>query len=133
MHSDSEEKRLRYVYIIEVDNYYKKSKFYGLTNVLYVGETNNLLRRLKEHVSLVNSGFLAKNFPNSRKKLVFVNYVFGTEYDSMREEKRLKRLSRDKKLELINSAENKLVAYVPLKCVILKKFDDHNCEVVLRF
>jgi|GEM_PF-5891514 len=124
-------KCLRYVYMIDVDNRYEKSKYYGHKRILYTGQTNNLVKRVKEHVQGVNSSFLKNNFPEARKKLVYVKQLFGDEYDAIGAEWNLKRLSRDKKLSLISSDDNDLVSYIPFKVIIIKKYGIKNeCEAL---
>lgn len=114
--------RLRYVYMIEADNRGKRSKFYGAEKVLYTGQTNDLKRRLTEHVRGVNSHFLNRYFRDSRKTLVYVEYVFGTEWESIAVEMGIKRSNTRMKRALIVSDRNVLVQYVPLKAIILKKY-----------
>ena len=79
VHNGCDVNKLRYVYMLEVDNRGCKSKFYGIKKCFYVGQTDDLKRCLFEHLRGVNSSFLTKNFPRSRKTLVYVEYVFGSE------------------------------------------------------
>lgn len=125
------EKCLRYIYILEIDNRGKRSKFFGLDKIYYTGQTNNLKKRLIEHLNGLNSDFLKKNFNNSRKSLVFVDYIFGNEYDSLELEIKIKNFSKSKKLKLINSKENKLIRYIPLKAIILKKYKENNEQIAM--
>jgi len=116
----SKEKMLRYIYIIEVDNRGKKSKYFGHKNIYYVGETNNISKRLREHLMGVGSKFINKNFRDARKIPIYIEQLMGDEYDAMVRETRIKRLRRDKKDELVRSAYNDLVNYIPTKAVILR-------------
>ena len=125
-------KCVRYVYIIGVDNRGRKSAYYGYRNIFYTGQTINLARRFKQHLNKIDSNFLSKYFPNARKKLVFVKQLYGDEYDAMALEWKVKRLSRSKKVELINSGENDLISYVPLKYIILKKFNKKDEEFLIK-
>ncbi len=76
---------------------------YILTNknntVLYVGVTNNLVRRVWEHKSKLIGGFTKKY--NVTKLVYFEKYNDPT--SAIVREKQLKAGSRKKKLELINA------------------------------
>lgn len=76
---------------------------YILTNrtdrVLYVGITNNLSRRVREHKSKLVDGFSKKYNLN---KLVFFE-SFNNPVDAISAEKRIKGWTRKKKIELIDS------------------------------
>lgn len=115
-------KTLRYVYIIEVDNRGNKSSFYASKHVFYTGQTGDIARRLKQHITGVGSNFLRNHFRNAQKKLVFVKQLHGTEPDAIREEYRIKPMSKERKKKLILGAENDLVSYVPLSHIILRNF-----------
>lgn len=75
---------------------------YILTNknhtVLYIGVTNNLLRRLDEHKSKLNRGFTARY---NVDKLVWYEQYSDINEAIMRE-KRLKKWNREWKVVLIN-------------------------------
>ena len=75
-------------------NYY----IYILTNknktVLYVGVTNNLVRRIGEHKSKLNDGFTKRY--NVTKPVYYE--VFNNPADAIKREKQLKTGSRKKKL-----------------------------------
>ncbi|MFW6173763.1 MAG: hypothetical protein ACOC5T_08465 [Elusimicrobiota bacterium] len=126
----SNKKKLRYVYILEVDNRGNKSKYYGHSKIYYTGQTDKLGIRLIQHIKGINSNFLMKNFPYSRKKLVFVKCVYGTEYDNMKEEHKIKSKNISQKNKLIKGNDNMLVSYVPLKCIILKKYKEDGERVI---
>lgn len=67
-------------------------------DTLYIGATNNLEKRLKEHNN-------SKNGAHYTKIRRPVNLVYHEEYDTLKEararEAEIKRLTRDKKLALI--------------------------------
>ena len=130
-HQSDKIKCLRYVYMLDVDNRGQKSKYYGHRRIFYPGIAVNLIVRLKQHIHHINSKFLSNNFPDSRKKLVFVKQLWGDEYDARLIESKVKRLSRQKKLELINSEENELIMYKPFKVIVLKKYEVEGEQVDL--
>ena len=74
---------------------------YILTNqsnsVLYIGMTNDLLRRIAEHQSGLIKGFTQKY--NCKKLVYFEEFV--TPYEAITREKQLKAGSRKKKIDLI--------------------------------
>jgi putative endonuclease len=76
---------------------------YILTNkynkVLYVGITNNLIRRVYEHKNKLISGFTSKYNVN---KLVYYE-SFQSVFDAIKREKEMKGWKREKKVALINS------------------------------
>lgn len=77
------------------------SYVYILTNVtnrvLYVGVTNNLLRRVYEHREKLVDGFTATYHVN---KLVYFE-IFEDIREAIKREKQIKGGSREKKLKLI--------------------------------
>jgi len=121
---------LRFVYMLEVDNRGSKSFYFGNNHIFYIGQTKDLKRRMQEHLRGVNSKFLNTCFRDARKKLVFVKYVFGTEFDSLIEERLLKKLSKSKKCDLVGCSDNVLVAYVPCKAIVLKKYKEEGEECI---
>ncbi len=76
---------------------------YIMTNehnsVLYIGVTNNLMRRVYEHKTKFNKGFTARY---NLKKLVYYE-VFEDVNAAISREKQLKGGSRLKKIELIKN------------------------------
>lgn len=132
MKKNPNKKELKYIYMIEVDNHNNKSKFYGLSKIYYTGQTNNLKLRFLQHLHKINNQFLKKNFPDATKKLVFVKYLWGDEYEAIGEETRIKSMSRKQKEKLINSSENILISYKPLKVIVLKKFKCLEEEILIR-
>jgi len=83
------QKKCYYVYILS--NKYN--------NVLYVGITNDLIRRVYEHKNKFVEGFTKKY---NVGKLVYYE-VFDNPYNAITREKTLKGYGRKKKVELINS------------------------------
>lgn len=65
--------------------------------VLYIGVTNNLLRRVYEHKKKYNNGFTSKYFIN---KLVYFEETDSI-YAAIQREKQLKKWYRKWKIELI--------------------------------
>lgn len=76
-----------YVYIMANKN----------NTVLYIGFTNNIIRRTKEHKDRINKGF---TYRYNVDKLVYYE-VFGYVNDAILREKRLKKWNRDWKIQLI--------------------------------
>ncbi len=76
---------------------------YMMTNrnktVIYTGVTNNLQRRVKEHIDGKGSLFTKKY---NLTKLVFYE-TFERIYDAINAEKKIKAGSKSKKIELIES------------------------------
>jgi len=66
-------------------------------NVLYIGVTSDLKRRVWEHKNHVRKGFTIKYFV---ERLVFYE-VYQDVYEAIRREKQLKAGSRAKKIELV--------------------------------
>lgn len=81
--------RQYYVYILSNKN----------NNVLYTGITNDLIRRVHEHKSKLNSGFTKKY---NIEKLVYFE-VFEDPEAAIAREKQIKAGSRKKKMMLIQS------------------------------
>ena len=80
--------RTSYIYIVA-----------SRTRVLYVGVTNDLWRRAKEHKEGVSPGFTSKY---RVKRLVYFE-EFEDIRDAIRREKQLKGWTRARKIELIES------------------------------
>jgi len=68
-----------------------------MITVLYIGVTNNLIKRIWEHKNKVVPGFTAKY--NVDKLVYYENYSDINE--AIKREKQLKRWSRKKKMDLI--------------------------------
>lgn len=82
--------KLGYVYILA-------SRRYG---TLYIGVTSNLVQRVAQHRLSLVPGFTAKY---GVKRLVYFE-VYGTMYDAIVREKRLKKWRRLWKIQLIETA-----------------------------
>ena len=89
---------------------FSKQKYFSvyiLTNftntVLYIGITNNLLRRIYEHKEKLNDGFTSQYNVN---KLVYFE-VFEDPENAIKREKSLKNLVRRKKIALIEKENPK--------------------------
>ncbi len=67
-------------------------------NVLYIGVTNNLERRLYEHKNKIIKGFTEKYNLN---KLVYYE-TSDTPEDAIKREKQLKGWKREKRINLLN-------------------------------
>jgi putative endonuclease len=70
-----------------------------VTNKLYCGYTDDVEKRYKLHCSGKGAKFTRANKP---AKLVYVQ-EFDSKTEAQREEYRIKHLTREKKLELINT------------------------------
>ena len=82
-----------HVYIVECSD-----------NTLYTGITTNLDRRINEH----NGSKLGAKYTRSRRpvKLVYSRFV-GTRSDALKEEYRIKKLSKNEKTQLITNRKYK--------------------------
>jgi putative endonuclease len=69
------------------------------SGTLYIGVTNNLLRRINEHKNDLNEGFTKKY--QCHKLVYFESY--GSPGSAIAREKQIKKWNRDKKSELIKS------------------------------
>jgi putative endonuclease len=88
--------------LIKTEEMRKEGYIYFLSNqhnnVLYVGVTNNLIRRIAEHKAKINKGFTYKY---NCDKLVYFE-KFTSIVDAILKEKQLKNWKREWKNELIN-------------------------------
>ena len=80
------------------NNYYVYFLTNHYNNVLYVGITNDILRRIAEHKSKINKGFTYKY---NCDKLVYYE-VYTSVNDAIEREKQLKNWKREWKNKLIN-------------------------------
>ncbi len=78
-----------YVYIITNWN----------NNVLYIGVTSNIEKRIYEHKNKMIDGFTKKYNVN---KLVYYE-IYDDVNNAIKREKQLKKIKRDKKIELIEN------------------------------
>lgn len=69
------------------------------SNTLYIGMTNNLLRRIYEHQHKIIRGFTSKYNIN---KLIYYQ-EFNTPNEAIVAEKKIKGWTREKKIQLIKS------------------------------
>lgn len=92
-----------YTYIILTEN-----------NKLYCGYTDNLKKRFKKHQDGKGAKFTRANKP---LKLVYFK-EFKTKSEAMKEEYRIKQLTRSQKEELISSFDQNKIS--------LTKFSDHT-------
>ena len=83
-----------YIYIVTSKN----------NNVLYVGVTNSLSRRIFEHKQKLIPGFTKKY---NLVKLVYYE-IFDNIYDAIKREKQIKGGSREDKIMLINKINKNL-------------------------
>lgn len=75
-----------------------------LTNKLYCGYTDNVEKRYKLHCIGKGAKFTRANKPI---KIVYTK-EFDNKIEAQREERRIKKLPKTKKLELIKSDENRI-------------------------
>ena len=114
---------------ISLDNILKMWNYnffvYIITNktntVLYIGVTNNLIRRIYEHENKLIPGFTMKYNIN---KLIYFEY-FDNINDAIRREKQLKKWNRKWKEELINK---KNPEWNNLYKVISDQIGNDNCK-----
>ena len=99
-----------FLYIIKVDNHGKKSRHFGHKEEFYTGITDNIYKRFQNHLYREKSGYLKRYFYDAKKKLVFVGCV-KTEELYIVLEKRIKKLTTNKKKTLINSSLNILISH----------------------
>ncbi len=90
--------------LLTMNNYSPYKAFvYFMTNkyntVLYIGVTNNLYRRVKEHKEQKNEGFTARY---NLTKLVYYE-CYSNIYDAIKREKQIKSWKRQWKNELVES------------------------------
>jgi len=81
----------------KMHNYFVYITANKVITVLYIGVTNNLIKRIWEHKNKVAPGFTAKY--NVDKLVYYENYSDINE--AIKREKQLKRWSRKKKIDLI--------------------------------
>ena len=120
-----------HVYILDVDNRGRKSKYFGYTRLFYTGITHNMAHRMADHLWRQHNSFIQNNFSKARKKLVYVEYVFGTRSDAELRERAIKQLGHTAKEQLVLSNKNALIHYSWGKIVLRKP--DGQGEVVLKF
>ena len=82
-----------------MSNYYVYIMTNHTNTTLYIGVTNDIVRRVNEHKYKVDDGFSEKY---KLYKLVYIEQTVSVE-DAIRREKQLKKWSRQKKEQLISS------------------------------
>ena len=128
------EKTLRYAYILEITAKTRNLRYYGGREALYPFYCKYIDKRYAENLKGFGSKNLKKYFPYSRKKLVFVKTIFGSEFDALKLKKELKALTKANKQALIESDENDLVGLNIYKNkLILKKYNNKEEQIVLDF
>lgn len=115
-----------YVYIIKIVKRYFSRK----PILYYVGQTNNIRRRVIEHIKRDYIGWLGKK--NASKILVYVEYA-ENRFQALTREKEIKKYSVKNKLKLISSEKNQLINYFPFKVIILKKKGVPMEQIALKF
>jgi len=83
---------------------------------LYVGMTNDIMRRKWEHQTHFNDGFTSKY---KLEKCVYVEEYHNAS-DAIQREKQIKRWNRNKKFDLINTINPELNDLIPIE----KRDDD---------
>lgn len=81
-----------YVYILECSD-----------KTLYTGWTTNIHRRLKEHNKGIGSKYTRSRYP---VKLMYLE-EFNTNKEAMKRECEIKKLTRQKKIKLVNYYDNR--------------------------
>jgi putative endonuclease len=74
----------------------------SFSQVLYIGVTNNLIRRVEEHKNGVVEGFTSKYKIN---RLVYYEHFFDINY-AIKREKELKAWRREKKINLVKQSNH---------------------------
>lgn len=86
-----------------MNNYYVYILTNSTNNVLYIGVTNNIERRIYEHKNKLMDGFPARYNLN---KVVYIEHSSSIE-DAIAREKQLKKWNRINKIRLIESINPK--------------------------
>lgn len=119
------------IYIISLDNRGNKTKFYGLNKAYYTGISTNVGKRIGDYLfKRGKEGWVNKYWKDARVIPVFISHFFGTKSEAMGLERSIKRRSREKKEELIDSESNKLIGYKPCKYLVVKKYKEDGEEIV---
>lgn len=72
-------------------------------NTLYCGYTDDVEKRFEKHLAGKGAKYTRANKPD---KIIYTA-CFDTKAEAMKEERRIKSLSREEKFEFINQQENK--------------------------
>jgi putative endonuclease len=110
----------------------KQSYIYFLSNtynnVLYIGVTNDIIRRIAEHKAKINKGFTYKY---NCDKLVYYE-IFSLMSDAISREKQLKNWKREWKNKLINDFNSKwldLSEEIGVTNEVIKAIKKHYKEI----
>lgn len=119
------DKRTWYVYLLEID-----------TNKgprLYCGYADDINKGLWCLLSHKYNSYVNRFYKTNRKKVVYVEYVKGTEYDAMGRVLDIKRIDVKSKRKLIKGNNNRLITYRPNQVIILQDIDDcsKQCAIPL--
>jgi len=114
------------IYILRLDSPSGNKKFYGIKTIYYTGITSRDLGiRLGDYILRRGSGYINKVWRDARRTPVYAEYFFGNEYNAKLREKKIQSSSKRQKEMLIESSSNNmLVAYKPLKHVVLRGYKD---------
>lgn len=99
-----------YVYLLRCWNnkngFRKQRPLYG--NIIYCGETNNIFRRLVEHIKGMRY-FKRPSYTEQFKGNIRLAYLetYNTEQKAMNRERKIKEFSRDKKVKMIYDFKEK--------------------------
>ena len=118
------------LYIIDIDNRGVKTKFYGQDKAYYTGISTNVGKRIGDYLFKRGRGWVNRFWKNSRIIPVYIEYIVGDKRTALRRERTVKKKARKLKEKLINSKENKLVGYKPLKYLIIKNFKGDGETIV---
>ncbi len=116
--------KIVFLYILDVNNRGKKSRYFGHERIFYVGITSNIHERFQQHLDRKESNYLRKYFYDAKKTLVFVGYMnIKTNWRLM--EIKVKALGTKMKKKLIKSnlniLENNNVMFGIVKEIKLKQ------------
>lgn len=121
------------VYIIHLDNHGTKTKRTGHTKEYYTGITHRgIHKRLGDYVFGRGMGYVNLHWRGATKKPVYVERLFGTEWEAMQREKQIKHYTVKQKEKLINSDKNIFVAYKPMKAIVLWRNDKREEQICLK-
>ncbi len=125
------EQKWRYIYIIELESPEPNKSFYNQRKIYYTGITANLGKRLGDHIFHRGKGFTNTVWKHAGRKPVHVEYFYGNEWEAMKRERTIKKMSREKKSKLIHSDDNMLIGYKIATCVVIKR-RDLNGELAIK-
>jgi len=120
-------KSVGFVYIIEVIPKDRWGNLLMRKRMFYTGYTGRAIDiRYSEHIRKIASNYMKRNFPNSRKKLRYVEIVKYIPKDKLPyfrvgnkmiqyhpREYKIKKMSQNEKIKLIDSERNMLLSFKP--------------------